>query len=482
MLLSRLLGGFTRGQSDELRKAMGKKIREKLDALKPKFLEGAQKNGHDTKVCEKIWGDWEAFAAYAFNKSHATCYSWVAYQTAYLKANYPAEYMAAVLSRNISNIDEITKFMGECKRMGIEVLIPDVNESNMTFTVNKEGNIRFGLGAIKGVGENAVANIVEERKENGQYKDIYDLIERVNLQMLNKKTMESLAGAGAFDSFGIPRSAFFVENKDGVPFFESLLRFGVLLQQSKNSSQQSLFGESSGINVVQQPEIPRVDDWSDIQILSREKELIGMYLSSHPLDEYKLVIESFTNADMIDLHDVGNLNKSEIVVAGIVTKVQTLTTKTGNPYGRFAVEDYSGSHEFTLFSKDFIEFGKFFVQGVSLMIRGSVQERFNFGRKNDNDDKPKELEFKIKKIELLSEVKQSGVRNLTINIPLVQLTEDFIDEFVPSLTPHAGNTTLTIKLMDEDICLECFARKQKVSVSPELLGYFDENQIPYKIS
>jgi DNA polymerase-3 subunit alpha len=301
MLLSRDLAGFTRGQSDELRKAMGKKLIDKMNALKEKFVAGCQANGHDEKAVNKIWDDWVSFAMYAFNKSHATCYSWVAYQTAYLKSNFPSEYMAAVLSRNISNITEITKFMDECRRMGIEVLGPDVNESNLTFTVNKQGNIRFGLGAVKGVGANAVASIVEERTKDGAFKDIFDFVERVNLQACNKKTLEALSQAGAFDNIpGIRREQFFAENAAGETFTEVLLRFGNKMQSDQKMNQSSLFGGSNAIAITR-PELPNVDDWSILERLNREKELIGMYLSAHPLDPFRFEMKYLVNTQLADL-------------------------------------------------------------------------------------------------------------------------------------------------------------------------------------
>ncbi|MDR3366186.1 MAG: DNA polymerase III subunit alpha, partial [Prevotellaceae bacterium] len=336
MLLSRKLAGFTRGESDELRKAMGKKIREKLDKLQPKFFEGCKANGHNESVVGKIWSDWTAFAEYAFNKSHATCYSWVAYQTAYLKANYPSEYMAALLSCNLSNIDEVSKFMDECRYMNIAVLSPDVNESLLAFTVNKDGNIRFGLGAIKGVGENAALNIIEERTANGAFKDIHDFVERINLQSCNKKTLESLAGSGALDSLGINREAYFAPvSGDSATFVDALIRFGVLQQQSKNSQQQSLFGGSVGIDVVQKPKPPAIPgDVNKLTMLNRERELVGIYLSSHPLDEFRIVMQQMTNCNVSAFGNLEALYGRSLKFAGLVTKATEYMTKNNNPYGR----------------------------------------------------------------------------------------------------------------------------------------------------
>ena len=290
MLLSRLLADFTRGESDALRKAMGKKLRDKLDHMKPKFIEGGRKNGHDPKVLEKIWTDWEKFASYAFNKSHATCYSWVAYQTAFLKANYPAEYMAATMSRNISNITEITKLMDESKATGIMTKGPDVNESYLKFSVNRKGDIRFGLGAIKGVGESAVQSILEERERNGEYKDIFDFVQRVNLSACNRKNIENLALAGAFDSFtGIKREDFFVKNAKDETFTEVLVRYGNKYQMDKAAAANSLFGGENQVDIAT-PEIIPSPAWGDLERLNKERDLVGIYLSAHPLDEYAYIL------------------------------------------------------------------------------------------------------------------------------------------------------------------------------------------------
>ncbi|MDR0688251.1 MAG: DNA polymerase III subunit alpha, partial [Prevotellaceae bacterium] len=381
MLLARKLAGFTRGESDELRKAMGKKIREKLDALKSKFFEGCRSKGHDEKIVGKIWNDWTSFAEYAFNKSHATCYSWVAYQTAYLKANYPSEYMSALLSCNLSNIDEVSKFMDECRYMNIAVLSPDVNESLLTFTANKDGNIRFGMGAIKGVGENAALNIIEEREAHGTFKSIYDLVERVNLQSCNKKTLESLAGSGALDSLGIDRQAYIMPaTADGATFVDVLMRFGALHQQSKNSQQQSLFGGNADIDVVQKPRPPAIpSDMNRLSMLNRERELVGIYLSSHPLDEFKTVMQQLTSCTVSSFGNLDALYGKSLKFAGLVTKAAEFMTKNNNPYGRLTIEDFSGSHEFTIFGNDYITFKKYFEEGYALLIHAAVQERRRFG-------------------------------------------------------------------------------------------------------
>ena len=338
MLLSRLLANFTRGESDTLRKAMGKKLKDKLDALKPKFIKGGQANGHDPKVLEKIWGDWEKFASYAFNKSHATCYSWVAFQTAYLKANYPSEYMAAVLSRNLTNVEQLTIYMNECKRMGINVLGPDINESMLQFSANKQGDVRFGLAAIKGVGEAAVESIIAERTKNGRFKDIYDFIERVDYSLVNRKCLENIAYAGGYDSIsGFSRCKFFgVDQRDnnGVTYIEQLMRYGQRYQSEKNNAQQSLFGGDTGTTDITPPVIPACAEWSQLEKLNKEREVIGLYLSAHPLDDYKVIIRNMCKTQVGDLDHLDELKGKEIAVAGMVVAVQNLTTKTGKPWGK----------------------------------------------------------------------------------------------------------------------------------------------------
>ncbi|MDR1342236.1 MAG: DNA polymerase III subunit alpha [Prevotellaceae bacterium] len=491
MLLSRKLAGFTRGQSDELRKAMGKKIREKLDALQPKFLDGCKANGHSEAVVRKIWDDWTSFAEYAFNKSHATCYSWVAYQTAYLKANYPSEYMAALLSCNLSNIDEVSKFMDECRRMNIAVLSPDVNESFLTFTVNKEGNIRFGLGAVKGVGGNAVLNIVEERNAHGPFKDVYDLVERVNLQSCNKKTLESLAGSGALDNLGVDRQVYLTsESGDGATFVDALVRFGILLQQSKSSQQQSLFGGGAGVDVVQKPKPPVVAaDVSKLAILNRERELIGIYLSSHPLDEFKTVMQQMTNSTMYDFASIRPLLGRSLTCAGLVTKASEFISKKGNPYGRFIIEDFTGTHEFTMFGNDYVTFKKFFVEGYPLRLHVTVQERQQYGNAQPPSSggglRESELEVKVTRVELLGEIMGKGIKKIAANIDINEVTEMLIAEFADKLAAAPkGNAKFYLKVFDakHGVNVELFSRKYLVTFTKELERFFAENNISFSIS
>ena len=408
MLLSRQLAGFTRGQSDTLRKAMGKKQIEKMNHLEGLFYEGGEKNGFDHDTLNKIWEDWKKFASYAFNKSHATCYSWVAYQTAYLKANYPSEYMAAVLSRNLNDVDKLSKFMDECKSMGIRVLGPDINESFKLFSANKQGDIRFGLGGIKGVGSNAVDAVVEERNSNGPFKDIYDLVERVNLGSCNRKAIESFALAGAFDSFGeVTREAFFEKNpRDGMTFSETITKFGQRFQAGQSSMQNSLFGDLEPLEVAK-PEIPKAEPWNIMERLSREKELVGMYLSAHPLDPYYLEVNFGCNTTLADLPGKNELIDQELTVAGLVVDYTVRMGKRGQ-FGILKVEDYTGTYEFMLFGQQFIDYNKYGIIGTPIMIHGAYQTRYG-GEKKD-------ARFNIQSISLLEDMKGKTVRNIRVTI------------------------------------------------------------------
>ncbi len=475
MLLSRLLADFSRGQSDELRKAMGKKLIDKMNALKEKFLEGANRNGHDTKVCEKIWADWEKFASYAFNKSHATCYSWVAYQTAYLKANYPSEYMAAVLSRNISNITDITKFMDECKAMGLQVLGPDVNESFHKFAVNKKGDIRFGLGAIKGVGENAVQAIIDERK-NGAFESIFDFVERINLTACNKKNMESLALAGAFDNFTqIKREQFFeVSGKDDT-FLESLLRYGNKAQLDKAAQTNSLFGGSNIID-ISKPDIPSAEAWSDLERLNKERELVGIYLSAHPLDEYSIILNHVCNTRMAELSNKADLVNREITMGGIITNVRIANTKAGKPFGVMKIEDYSGAGEIALFGNDFITYRNYFTPNLFLYIKGRYVPR----KYNEN-----ELDFKVNSIELLNDVKHKLIEKITIKVPIDEVSPELITDLTALVKDVKGNTSFNITVVDAlnhyDVPL--YSSNTKTEVTRNLISYIENiDNIEFKIN
>ena len=476
MLLSRLLADFTRGESDALRKAMGKKLRDKLDHMKPKFIEGGKKNGHDPKTLEKIWADWEKFASYAFNKSHATCYSWVAYQTAYLKANYPSEYMAAAMSRNIANITEITKLMDECKATGISVLGPDVNESMLKFSVNRRGDIRFGLGAVKGVGESAVRCILEEREKNGPFKGIFDFVQRVNLSACNRKNIENLALAGGFDSFPeIRREDFFLKNAKDESFVELLVRYGNKYQTDKAVAVNSLFGDTQEIEVAT-PEIVHAPAWSDLERLNKERDLVGIYLSAHPLDEYAVILENVCKTHMADLADLTKLQNQDLVFGGIVTNVREGYTKNGKPYGVAKVEDYSGVGEFAFFGNDWVEKKNFFMEGMFLFMRGKCQPR---------QWKPEELEVRINSIELLSEVKDHLIEKLTITVPLSAVDDQMIMEISSIVKDSPGSTELCFCILDEDgqTHLSMSSRAVRLSVQKELVDYLKAQPLlQYKIN
>ena len=471
MLLSRLLADFTRGESDALRKAMGKKLRDKLDHMKPKFIEGGKKNGHDPEVLEKIWTDWEKFASYAFNKSHATCYSWVAYQTAYLKANYPSEYMAAVMSRNLSNITDITKYMDECKAMGIQTLGPDVNESNLKFSVNQDGNIRFGLGAVKGVGESAVQSIVEERTKNGPFKGIFDFVQRVNLNVCNKKNIECLALAGGFDSFPeLSREQYLASNLKGEMFLDTLVRYGNRYQADKAAAVNSLFGGDNVVDIAT-PEIPQgVERWSDLERLNRERDLVGIYLSAHPLDEFSIVLEYVCNTRVTELEDKEALKGREITLGGIVTSVRRGISKNGNPYGIARIEDYSGSAELPFWGNDWVTYQGYLNEGAFLFIKTRCQPR---------QWKKEELELKVTSIELLPDVKEELIQKITILIPLSVLNPALIMELASLTKERPGNTELYFKVMDDSdanrISVDLISRPFKLSVGRELVAYLKEH-------
>ena len=478
MLLSRLLADFTRGESDALRKAMGKKKKDIVDAMKPKFIEGGKKNGHDPKVLEKIWADWEAFASYAFNKSHAACYSWVAYQTAYMKANYPAEFMAAIMSRRRDQITEITKLMDECKSMDIATLGPDVNESYQKFGVNQKGEIRFGLAAIKGLGDSAAQAIIDEREKNGPYKDIYDFAQRVPFSSVNRKAYESLALSGGFDSFGIRREAFFAENSKGEAFLDTLVRYGQTYQVEKQQAVNSLFGGFDDVEIATPP-VPKTDvRWSDIERLNKERDLVGIYLSAHPLDEFRIILDNLCNARCEELADRGAalIDREDITLGGIVTSVQTRTGKDNKPWGLVTLEDYNGSGELALFGDDWFELnGKFFV-GAAVYITGKMRSRFF----NSN-----QKELKVINVELLQSVKEKAIDHITITVVTDQIDNKVVEELDEIIAEHPGNTQLYFQLRDSlgknHVLLH--SKSKKVDVKHQLIDFIDANPaLDYKIN
>ncbi|MBN1951258.1 MAG: DNA polymerase III subunit alpha [Bacteroidales bacterium] len=477
MLLSQKLAGFTKGMADSLRKAMGKKIRSMMDDLKEKFIEGCRKNGYEEKTIEKIWTDWEAFAQYAFNKSHSTCYAYVSYQTAYLKAHYPAEFMAAVLSRNLNDIKKITFFMEECKRMGLHVLVPDINESFSRFTVNKDGNIRFGMAAIKGVGESAVAHIIEEREKRGSFKDMYDFVERVNLSTVNKRSVEALVMGGGFDSFTtMGRHQYFITDRENLTFIDQLLRYGNLV---KTQQTHTLFDDDSSYqNAQQKPPVQEGEEWAPLYKLNKEKELIGVYLSSHPLDDYRLEIDNFTNCTLAELENINDLKNRELSVAGLVTEVRHMTGKTGKPYGILVLEDYTDSYRFMLFGRDYEDYRKYLYEGYSLLVKGSIQQ--NAWRKDQ------ELwEFKIKSMLILNNARDEIVNSLAIRVSLSQLNEGLIGNIKEQLESTPGKARIKFYIYDEaeGISIEMFSRNTSITVSNELIHYLDKHpEIDYKVS
>ncbi len=476
MLLSQVLAGFTKGQADSLRKAMGKKKKDIMDEMKAKFVEGCTQNGYEARKVEKIWTDWEAFAQYAFNKSHSTCYAHIAYQTGYLKANYPAEYMAAVLSRNINDIKKITLFMDETRRMGIQVLGPDVNESEVKFTVNKDGNIRFGLGAIKGVGEGAVIQIIEEREANGPFSSINDFFERVNMGSLNRKTLESMIYGGSFDSFeGVTRAKFFALDSKGVSFIENLIRYGVNARTLRDSTQASLFGGDSGFDIVK-PTPPNCPEWPKLEKLQKEKEHIGIYLSSHPLDDFLLEIDTFCTATMADLQNLADYKNRDVVVAGMVIESRDAISKNGKPYGRMTVQDYSDSYTFMQFDKEFVENRKYYNPGYFLLIKGKVQER----KYREN-----ELEFKINKIHLLTSVKEELMKSLTLKIRSSEVNQEMIKELLEITRENPGDKELRFMILEpeEKIAVPLFSRAMRVGITKNLISFIEDHPaIDFKVN
>ncbi len=478
MLLSRLLGNFTRGESDSLRKAMGKKLRDKLDELKPKFIDGGKSNGHDEAILDKIWGDWEKFASYAFNKSHATCYSWIAYQTAYLKANYPSEYMAALLSRNLADIKTLSFYMNECNRMGIKVLGPDINESRHNFAATNEGHIRFGMGGIKGVGDAAVASIVNEREKSGAYKSMSDFVERVNFSTVNRKCLESIAWAGGFDEItGYHRSILFAPDPNsGTTLLELLIQYGQRIQAEKMNAQQSLFGGESGTVDIPPPTPPAgVIPMSTIDTLKKERDVIGLYLSDHPLNEFDVIIKNMCKTQLSDLTNLEPLMNQDIGVAGMVTSVQNLMTKTGKPWGKFTLEDYNGTHEFALFGKDYESFRQYLYSDYFLFIKGKVQM---------HPFRPDSIELKITSMTQLSEVRDTMIREMTLHLPADQITNELIEGLTTNIKESNGTTQLRVKVYDTqtESTLSFMSKSHKVALSRELVGFLEGNFIRYTIS
>ncbi len=476
MLLSREIANFTRGESDALRKAMGKKLIEKLNHMYPKFINGGKANGYDPKVLEKIWDDWRAFASYAFNKSHATCYSWVAYQTAYLKANYPSQYMAGVMSRSLSDITTVAKLMDECKSMGINTLGPDVNESYLKFSVNHSGDIRFGMAAVKGVGEGAVQQILDERKKNGPFKSIFDFVERINLSACNKKSLESLALAGAFDSFGtITREQFVTPFENGETFLDTLVRYGNRYQTDKAENTFSLFGESEMLE-ISKPEPPKnVERWSDLERLNRERDLIGIYISGHPLDAYKIIVNDVCNMRMTQLEDVTPFANRDVMLGGIVTDLRTGQSRTGKPYGIIKMEDYSGAGEIALFGEDWARFSGYFQKGNSLFITGRVEQK---------RWKADEYELKLARVEFLTDVKDQKVKTITISLYTDKLTQSVVTEMSTIMKDSPGPTEVLFNVHDTEKQMQVMVQSKntRISVDGALIDFLKRNSMAYTLN
>jgi DNA polymerase-3 subunit alpha len=463
MLLSQKLAGFSKGDADVLRKAMGKKDRNMIDKLKPQFIQGAVAKGHDEKILNKIWTDWEAFASYAFNKSHSTCYAFVAYQTAYLKAHYTSEYMAAVMTSQLGNIDKITFFMEECKALGLNVLGPDVNESQKQFSVNKKGDIRFGMGAIKGSGDAAVDAVIEKRSE-GNFTDIFDFITRVNLRTVNKKTLESFAYAGAFDCFSDIHRAQYFDETENTSLIEKIIKYANKYQENKDAGQNSLFGGMGGAFDIAKPKIPECEKWGDIQKLKFEKEVVGFYISGHPLDQFRLEMRRCIPLDQI--FDSSNENK-EFAIGGVITSVAIKTSKNGNPFGIVKIEDYTSSTEMMFFGQDYTKFRNYFEVGLFLFIRGKIQTKW--GREGD-------FEFKPLNMELLSEIRNKLFKEVKISLGLQYINAQLIEQIQKTTARFPGNFDFKMSVYDADEKMDVLllSRKQKVASTNEFVKELKE--------
>ena len=465
MLLSQKLANFSKGDADMLRKGMGKKIKSVLDNLKPKFFNGCEKNGFDSTVIDKIWTDWEAFASYAFNKSHSTCYAFIAYQTAYLKAHYPAELMASILTNHMRDIKDVTHYMEECKRMNLSVLGPDVNESFYKFAVNSSGQIRFGLGAVKGVGESAVQAIVNERKESGNYNSFDDFVKRVDLRSANKRALESIAYAGGFDSFSLERSQYFSKDDSGHTYIEKMIKFGNKVKDNINSAQFNMFGNDTDAS-IQPPLTNKTEPWSTMKSLSKEKEVVGIYVSGHPLDDYKLEITHFCNANLAMLYNMHLIVGKDLRFGGVVTDFEHKVSKTGKPFGVLHLEDYKGAFSFYLFGNDYIDFKAYFALGWLLQVSGKVKKKYY------ND----ELEFKVSSITLLSELMDKEVRDAIISVNIEDVSESLIQRVTNMLDSNKGKHSVLFNIIDRsnNYDVNLLSRKMKVNIGKDFVEKINE--------
>ncbi|MGY0391589.1 DNA polymerase III subunit alpha [Bizionia sp. KMM 8389] len=480
MLLSQKLADFTKGEADVLRKAMGKKQIAVLDKMKPKFIQQAEANGHDAKKLEKIWKDWEAFASYAFNKSHSTCYAWIAYQTAYLKAHYPAEYMAAVLSNNMNDIKQVSFFMEECKRMKLDVLGPDINESYYKFSVNQDNAVRFGMGAIKGVGHGAVMTIVKNRDKDGPYKSIFDFAKRIDLRAANKKAFENLALAGGFDGFkNTHRAQYFHDDGDGITFLEKAIKYGAKHQENENSAQVSLFGEASNVQIAE-PEVPPCEEWGTMEKLAQEKEVVGIYISGHPLDDFKIEMKNFCNSELALLENLEPYVNRELTFGCVVTDVQHRVSKQGKGWAMFTVDDYSTSFEFRIFGEEYLKFRHFLLKNSFVHVKVFVREGWI---KKDTGVRG-EPRIQFNSFQLLHDVMATYAKKLSIQLNLADLDDSKVMALQSLLRSHVGDHALNFIIYDneEQIKLSMPSRKQKVQITQELLHELEHNDVFYKIN
>ncbi|MFB9056635.1 DNA polymerase III subunit alpha [Mariniflexile ostreae] len=480
MLLSQKLASFTKGEADVLRKAMGKKQIAVLDKMKPKFVQQASDNGHDAKILEKVWKDWEAFASYAFNKSHSTCYAWIAYQTAYLKAHYPAEYMAAVLSNNMNDIKQVTFFMEECKRMKLPVLGPDVNESYYKFSVNKDNAVRFGMGAIKGVGHGAVMTIVENREKDGHYKSIFDFAKRIDLRAANKKAFENLALAGGFDSLSnTHRAQFFHDDGDGITFLEKAIKYGAKHQENENSAQVSLFGEASDVQ-IEEPQVPPCEEWGTMEKLSKEREVVGIYISGHPLDDFKIEMKTFCNGTVGMFVDLAPYVNREIVFGGVVTDVQHRVSKQGKGWAMFTIEDYTDSFEFRIFGEEYLKFRHFLMQNSFVFVKTFVRE----GWVNKDTGKRSDPRLQFNSFQLLHDIMGNYAKKLSIQLDIKDLNEQKVIALKELIHMYPGDQMLNFLVYDikDKVKLTMPSRKQKVKVCQELLSELEAQNVRFKLN
>ena len=478
MSLSQKISGFSKGEADLLRKAMGKKIFSLIEKLKPKFMTGGQENGHSIEILEKIWKDWEAFASYAFNKSHSTCYALIGYQTAYLKANYPSEYMAAVLSNNMNDIKQVTFFMEECKRMGVRVLGPDINESFYKFNVNEDKAIRFGMGAIKGVGKGAVETIVKNRKD-GTYKDIYDFAKRIDLRLANKKTFENLVLAGGLDSFNNKRAQYFHMDNDGLTFLEKAIKHGAKHQELLNSSQISMF-EDDAIDSQSDMTMPDCEEWINLERLKKEREVVGIYISAHPLDDYIREINNFTSTGLSSLNDLNLIINKDLYVGGIINEVEHLVSKTGNGFAVFSFEDFNDQYQFRIFGEDYLKYKHLLLENKILRLRISIRE----GWVNRETGRVGDPRIQFLNMELLDGIIDSSSKKITLKIDSTSLNLDEVKKLKKTLSKHKGSKPVYFDIFDpkNEFKLNMISEKTRVSINKDLLTSLEKDEFIYKLN